>query len=100
MRNPKRIAVLFVSVAWMSLPADFTGLTMELASSEQAYLISQSSGVWLSQSYKLFRLQGEGYEGYVAALGYYVDMLLANWQRGGGTGQRLLSYSEKWSVSL
>jgi len=73
--QPTRVDVLFMNVSLISLPADFTGLTMELASPEQAHVISQSSGVRVSQLklMKLFLLRGEGYEGYVEASGYGVD---------------------------
>jgi hypothetical protein len=71
---PKRIDVLFSNVAYLNLPTDFIGLTMELASPEQARSISsQSSGRSLPQSYKVFMVRGQKYEGYVVAARYAVD---------------------------
>ncbi|EFH84942.1 hypothetical protein [Ktedonobacter racemifer] len=68
-----RIDVLFWSVAYLQLPADFMGLTMDLALPEQVDSVCQLLGGSLPSRYHVYRLRGKEYEGYVVAGGYAVD---------------------------
>ena len=69
-----RIDVIFWGVAYVQLPADFLGLTMDGALPEQIDTICQSvGGRSLPPSSHVYRLQGKEYEGYIVAAGYDVD---------------------------
>jgi hypothetical protein len=67
------IDVVFSAVSYLHLPADFMGLTMDLALPEQVDSISQSLGRSLSASAHIYLLRGKEYDGYVVAGGYAVD---------------------------
>ncbi|GCE09846.1 hypothetical protein [Dictyobacter aurantiacus] len=68
-----RIDVVFWSVLYVQLPAEFMGLTMDYALPEQVDTIYQSSGYSSFTQYHVYRLWGKEYEGYIVAMGYDVD---------------------------
>ncbi|HEU5378087.1 MAG TPA: hypothetical protein VFV38_21910 [Ktedonobacteraceae bacterium] len=68
-----RIDLLFKPVAWMSLPTSLSDVRVEEASPEHVQFMTTTSGVTLQGSEKLFVLQGNQTQGYVAASLYALD---------------------------
>lgn len=68
-----RIDVIFWSVIFLQLPAEFMGLTMDYAPPEEIETICRASSYASLSRHHVYHLRGKEYDGYIVAEGYEVD---------------------------